>query len=77
MDNTDLQAVLSGFLPSLLATLTDAPINDAATERDDHRADEELKRLKSLVLVGQQVDGDAFGALVSYLSGLLIAAYGH
>ena len=57
LDNTGLQAGLPELFFGVLAGLVGAPINDAATEWGGHRADEQLKRLKSLVLVGQQVDG--------------------
>ena len=66
LDTTGLQAVLPKLLPGVLAALVGAPTNDAAAEGNDCRADEQLQRLKSLVLVGQQVDG-GLGVFVGYL----------
>ena len=77
MENTGLQAVLSDLLPGVLAALVDAPTKDVATEMDDRRADEQLKRLKSLVLVGQQVDGGPLRVLVGDLAEVPVAAYSH
>ena len=77
LDNTGLQAVLPKLLPGVFAVRVGTPTNDAAAEGNDRRADEQLKRLKSLVLVGQQVDGGPPGVLVSYLADVLLAAYGH
>ena len=77
LENTGLQAVLSDLLPGVLAALVDAPTKDVATEMDDRRADEQLKRLKSLVLVGQQVDGGPLRVLVGDLAEVPVAAYSH
>ena len=68
LDNTRFQDVLSELLPGVLTALVDAPTNDSATEGDEHRADKQLKRPESLVLVGQQVDGGPFSVLVDYLA---------
>ena len=72
-----LQAVLPKLLPGVFIALVGAPTNDAAAEGDRRRADEQLKRLKSLFLVGQQVYGGLFGVRVGYLADALVAAYGH
>ena len=77
LDNTGLQAVLPKLLPGVLATLVGAPKNDAATEGDDRRADKQLNQLKSLILVGQKVDGGPLGVLDSHFADVFIAAYGH
>ena len=77
LDNTGLQAVLPKLLPGVLAALVGAPTNDAAAEGNDRRADEQFKRLKILVLVWQQVDGSPLGVVVGYLTGVIVAAYGH
>ena len=73
LNNTGLQAILRG----VLAALVGAPTNDAAAEGNNRRADEQLKRLESSVLVDQQVDGGPLGVLVGYLADFLVAAYGH
>ena len=77
LDNSGLQVLLSNLLPDVLAALGGKPTSDAADEGDDHRADEQPKRLKILVLVGQQVDGGPLRVLVGYLADVLVAAYGH
>ena len=77
MNNTDLQATLPKLIPGVLAAFVGGPTNDAAAEGNKRRADEQLKRLESLVLVGQQVDGGLLGVLVGYLPDVLVAAYGH
>ena len=71
------QEGLPKLLPGVLPALVGAPINDATAEGNDRRADEQLKRLKSLVLVGQQVDGGPLHVFVGYLADLLVATYGH
>ena len=76
LDITDPKAVLPKLLPGVLAALG-APTNDAATERNHRRTDEELKRRKSLILVGQQIDGGPLDVLVVYLADVLRAAYGY
>ena len=53
LDNTDLQAVLSKLLPGVLAALVGTPTNESATDWNDRRADEQLKRLKSLRFVDE------------------------
>ena len=53
LDNTGLQVVQPKLLPGVLAALVGAPTNDAAAKGDGCIADGRLKRLKSLVLVGQ------------------------
>ena len=75
LDNTGLQAVLTKLLPSppLSARQRTMP----PPKRNDRRADEQLKLLESLVFSGQQVDGGPFGALVSYLADVPVAAYSH
>ena len=75
--NIGLQAVLPKLLPGVLATLVGAPTNNAAAEGNDRRADEQLKRLKNLVLAGQLVDSGPLGILVGYLADALVAVYGH
>ena len=77
LNNTRLQVILPKLLPGVLAALVGAPTNDSAAKGNNRRADKQLKRLKSLVLVGQQVDGGPLGVLVGYLSDVLVAAYGH
>ena len=77
MDNTGLQAVLSKLIPGVLLALVGASANDAVAEGNDRRVDEQLKRLKSLVLAGQLVDGGPLGVLVRYLADVLVVAYGH
>ena len=72
-----LEAVLPNLLPSVLAALVGGPTNDAAAEGNDRRVDKHLKQLKSLILVGQQVDGGPLGILVGYLADVLVAAYGN
>ena len=76
MDNTSLKAVVPKLLSGVLAALVGALTNDAATEGNGRRADEQLKRLKNLVLVDQQVDGSSLGALIGYLADVFVAAYG-
>ena len=75
--NNAYLAVLQKLFPGVLAALVGAPTNDAAAEGNGRRADEQLRRLKSLVLAGQQVDDGALGVLVGYLVDVLVAAYGH
>ena len=77
LDNTSLQVVPPKLLPDVLVPFVSAPTNDAATEGNCRRSDEQLKRLQSFVLVGQQVDGGPLGVLVGYLAGVRVAAYGH
>ena len=77
LDNTGLQAIQPKFLPGVLAAFVGALTNDAAAEGDDRRAEEQLKRLKSLILVGKQVDGGPLGVLVCYLADVFVAANGH
>ena len=77
LDNTGLQAALPKLLSGVLAALVSAPTNDAAAEGNERRADKQLKRLKSLVLVGQQEDGGPLDVLFSYLTDVFVAAHGH
>ena len=77
LGTTGLQAALPKLLPGVLATLVGAPTNDAVAKGDDHRDDKQLKRLKSLVLVDQSVDGVPLGILVGYLADVLVVTYGH
>ena len=76
LDSAGLEAVLSKLLPGVLAALVGAPTNDAAAKGNNCRADEQLKRLKSLVISGQQVDGGPLSVLVGYIVDVLVAAYG-
>ena len=69
--------MLSKLLPGVLATLVSASTSNAAAEGDDHRADEQLKRLKSLAIVSQKVNAGTLGVLVAYLADVLVAAYGY
>ena len=77
LNNTRLQAILPKLLPSVLAALVSALTNDSAAEWNYRRADKQLKRLKSSVLVGQEGDGGPLGLLVGYLADVLVAAYGY
>ena len=77
MDNTGLQAVLPKLLSGVLAALIGALKNDTAAEGNDCLADEQLKQLKSLVIIGQQADGGSFGVFVGYLADVLVADYDH
>ena len=77
LNNIGLQGILPKLLPGVLAAHVGVSTNDAAAEGNDRRADEQLKRLKNFVRVGQQVDGGSLGALISYLADVLVAAYGH
>ena len=77
MGNTDLRAVLPKLLPDLLRTLVGVPTNDAVAEGDRRRANEPLKRLKSLAFIGQQIDVGSLGVLGVYLADVRVAAYGH
>ena len=77
LNNISLQPVLLKLLRGVLTTLVGALTNDAAAEGIDRRADEQLKRLKSLVLAGQHVDGGPLGVLVGYLADVLLVAYDH
>ena len=56
LDNTGPQAVLPKLPPGVLTALVDPPTNDAVAEGYDRRAHKQLDPLKSLVLVGQQID---------------------
>ena len=76
-DNASLQAVLPEVLPGILAARVDPPTNDVTTEGDSRLADEQWKRLKSLLCVCQQVDGDPLRVLVGYLADVLISTYSH
>ena len=77
MDNTGLQAVLPKLLSGVLAALIGALKNDTAAEGNDCRVDEQLKQLKSLVVIGQQADGGPLGMVVGYLADVLVAVYDH
>ena len=77
LNNTGLQAILSKLLPGVLAALVRATTNDAAAEGNDRGVDEQLNRLKSLVLVRQQIGGGPLCILVGYLADILVASYGH
>ena len=77
LDNTGLQAVLPEPLLGVLAALIVAPTNDVAAEGNGRQSDEQLKRLNSLVLDGQQLDGSPLGILVGYHADVIVAAYGH
>ena len=77
LDDTGFQAVRLELFPAVLAVVFGASTNDAAAEEDEHRVDKQPKRLNSLIVVGQQVDGGPLGVLVGYLTEVLVAAYGH
>ena len=77
LDNTGLQAVRPELLPGVLAAFIGALTNNAAAEEDGREGDEQLKRLTSLVLVGQQVDGGPLSILVGYLADVLVTTCGH
>ena len=76
LENTGLQAVLPKLPPGVLAALVGTPTNDTTVGGNGCRSDEQLKLLKSLVLVAQQVDGGPLGVLVGYLADVLVATYG-
>ena len=63
--------------PGVLAALFGMPTNYAATKGNDRSADEQLKRLESLVLASQQVNGGPLGEFVGYLADVLVAAFDH
>ena len=77
VDNAVLQALLPEVLPVVLAARVGTPTNDVTTEGDSRLADEQWKRLKSLLCVCQQVDGDPLHVLVGYLADVLISTYSH
>ena len=77
MDSTGLPGVLSKLLLDVLTALVGAPTIDAAAEGNKRRADEQFKRLKRLVLAGQQVDGGPHGVLIGSFADVLVDAYGH
>ena len=74
-DNAGLQAVLPEVLPGVLAARVGTPTNDVTTEGDSRLPDEQWKRLKSLLCVCQQIDGDPLRVLVGYLADVLISTY--
>ena len=76
-DDAGLQAVLPEVLPGVIAARVGTPTNDVTTEGDSRLADEQWKRLKSLLCVCQQVDGDPLRLLVGYLADVLISTYSH
>ena len=61
----------------MIAARVGTPTNDVTTEGDSRLADEQWKRLKSLLCVCQQVDGDPLRVLVGYLADVLISTYSH
>ena len=77
LDKTGLQAVRPELSPAVLAALVGAPTDVASAEGDARRPDEQSKRLKSLIVVGRQVDGGPLDVLVGYNTDVLVAAYGH
>ena len=77
LDNRCLQAVLPKLLRDVLAALVGTPTNNVAAQGDGCRSDEQLKRLKSLILAGQQIDGGSPSVPVRYIAGVPKAAYGH
>ena len=77
LDNTGLQAALPKLFRDVLTALVGAPTNNTTAQEDDCRSDEQLKRLKSLTLVGQQVDGGSLSVPVGYFADVPKAAYGH
>ena len=77
LDDSGLQAVLPKLLRDVLTALVGSPTNNVATQGDDCRSDKQLKRLKSLILAGQQIDGGSLSVPVGYLGGVPKAAYGH
>ena len=77
LDKTGLQAVRPELSPAVLAALVGAPTDVASAEGDARRPDEQSKRLKSLIVVGRQVDGGPLDVLVGYNTYVLVAAYGH
>ena len=77
LDNSGLEAVLPKLLRDVLATLVGTPTNNTAPQGDGCRSDEQLKRLKSLVLAGQQIYGGSPSLPVGYIAGVPKVTYGH